>query len=158
VTFFFHSKDETHPLTPLFCILHSSSDRGDYFTFPQTHLIQHPEPVDELRPTSFSPQHGKIDNGLTCHNMFGDIRQMDTLVSPSIPTRKKSRFHRTSPSSPVVHQLITPQTRKNMVTNDEDLIRLRRHAAQLCIDWASPKYLTPSVARRLRDFEFAYVG
>jgi len=103
-----------------------------------------------------SPQHRRTVQDRTCRNVFGDISQLDTFDSPlsSRTTKSKSRLARSS-QSPAVHHLITPQSRRYMVENDVDLLRLRKQAAKLCIDWTSPKHLTPSVARRLRDFEFA---
>ena len=108
--------------------------------------------------STVSPQHGKADQGRTFRTVFGDISQLDTFESPlsSRTTKSKTKIARaSSQQSPVVHHLITPQSRRYMVESDDDIARLRKRAAQLCIDWADSRYLTPSIARRLRDFEFA---
>jgi hypothetical protein len=53
------------------------------------------------------------------------------------------------------HELLTPRTRTAMIIHNDVLETIRERAAILSKDWADKDNLAPSLARRLRDFEFA---
>lgn len=43
----------------------------------------------------------------------------------------------------------------NMENKEEEILRLRLLAGKLSADWNSPEFMTPALARRIRDFQFA---
>lgn len=53
------------------------------------------------------------------------------------------------------NELITPRTRSAMIDHDQVIGTLRERAAILSTDWCTQDFLAPTLARRLRDFEFA---
>lgn len=94
-----------------------------------------------------SPQYGKKDDHFTFREMYGDVNQILESHEPVV-TEDHIVQHRDG-------ELITPRTRKTMVDHDQVVITLRKRASALSIDWAEKQYMAPSLARRLRDFEFA---
>ncbi len=81
--------------------------------------------------------------------MYGDVNQ---ILEPT-PKSKENEV------PPAVFrpekELITPRTRTAMIDHDQVIDTLRERAAILSVDWAKKEYMAPSLARRLRDFEFA---
>jgi hypothetical protein len=43
----------------------------------------------------------------------------------------------------------------NMISREEDIAQLRLLAGKLSADWKGPDFMTPALARRIRDFQFA---
>jgi len=46
-------------------------------------------------------------------------------------------------------------TTKNIIGSDADFAQLKMVADQLCIGWGAKEYETPTIARRIIDFQFA---
>jgi hypothetical protein len=42
-----------------------------------------------------------------------------------------------------------------IIASDTDIEKLKVVAGQLCVDWGANEYETPSIARRIIDFNFA---
>ncbi len=59
------------------------------------------------------------------------------------------------PTEEIPGELITPRTREKMVDHNQVVETLRERAAILSKDWVKDDNLAPSLARKLRDFEFA---
>ena len=47
--------------------------------------------------------------------------------------------------------------KNHLLSSDEDLANLRTVAGQLCMGWKDNDLVAPTLARRLRDFEFAQI-
>lgn len=129
-----------------------SISRGDYLTLfsglsddASASII-----TDITDEGTLSPQYGKKDDHFTFREMYGDVNQILEQ------TPQKSTFLEDCPQiSPPKRHLITPRTRTAMINHDQVRDKLRERAAILSIDWATKEYVAPSLARRLRDFEFA---
>ena len=75
--------------------------------------------------------------------MYGGAKQS----MESVPTEEVPNVH--------CDELITPRTRTQMIDHNQVVETLRERAAILSKDWVEDDNLAPSLARKLRDFEFA---
>lgn len=92
-------------------------------------------------------------------SLDGDVHQILEASSPeddnAIHQVVDSTNHDDSLAVQPHHDLLTPRTRTAMVIHNDVLETIRERAAILSKDWADKDNLAPSLARRLRDFEFA---
>jgi len=139
----------------------SSISRGDYLTlFSGLSDDASASITTEISlSASASPQYGKKDDHFTFREMYGDVNH----ILDGHPEASNLQYHTTAPSGEVTedwniepgNELITPRTRTAMVDHDQVVETIRERAAILSDNWADKDYVAPSLARRLRDFEFA---
>ena len=143
---------------------HSSLAKGDHLTlmYGQTEDDYSASVESEL---SASPQYGKRDKEHTCRKLYGDVSQIfdaDNRNQAREPTmivldvnNQNQEYEPMTPGSFQHQELITPRTRTAMINHDQIAETLRPIAATLSVDWGKKEYMAPTLARRLRDFEFA---
>mmetsp|Transcript_951 Transcript_951/g.1658 ORF Transcript_951/g.1658 Transcript_951/m.1658 type:complete len:500 (-) Transcript_951:126-1625(-) len=95
------------------------------------------------------------------HVIDGDVHQILDVPSPKEEVNVLHQVVDSADADDSVvagqahHDLLTPRTRTAMSIHNDVLETIRERAAILSKDWADKDNLAPSLARRLRDFEFA---
>lgn len=93
-----------------------------------------------------SPIYGKKINHCSA---YGDVQSIFENTQAT-PKREHAEV-----THNLDHNLISPRTRTAMNNHDQILANLKVRASVLSSDWGSRDFLAPTLARRLRDFEFA---
>lgn len=127
--------------------LFSSIHKGDYLTLFSTQSDDDNSAIES--ELSASPQYGKKDEERTFRRLYGNVYQILDV------NQNNGQLGINTPRAHPDQELLTPRTRSIMVDHDQIAETLRPIAATLSIDWGKKDYMVPSLARRLRDFEFA---
>lgn len=105
------------------------------------------DPAESLTPAYLmSPVYGKNKD---IFHTYGNV----TNILEKINATPVKAFERENDVN--WNGLITPRTRSAMIDHDQVIGTLRERAAILSTDWCTKDFLAPTLARRLRDFEFA---
>jgi len=124
----------------------SSLQRGDYLTVIGGFSSSDEDSISLTPAYLMSPVYGKNKD---IFHTYGNVTNIleDINATPVKPNPSQNYVNRSG--------LITPRTRSAMIDHDQIIETLRERAAILSTDWCRKDYLAPTIARRLRDFEFA---